>query len=149
MRSALQSEAQTEDRKSLRTGSDLEKRFPLAMALYGILALLVWFTMDAGKVIAMGTPRELKERSAGKSTIEITCADDLRTRTIPEFPDATQTRLSDDGRSLSVSSTRAARTLVEIVKWVDAQGIALEDVHLARPTLEDVFIELTGKRLRE
>ena len=46
-------------------------------------------------------------------------------------------------------SKRPARTLVEIVKWVDAQGIGLEDVHLARPTLEDVFIELTGKRLRE
>ncbi len=105
--------------------------------------------VDAGKVIAIGTPRELKERSAGKSTIDITCADDLRSRRIPDFPDATQTRVSDDGHSMSVSSTRAARTLVEIVKWVDAQGIVLEDVHLARPTLEDVFIELTGKKLRE
>ena len=52
-------------------------------------------------------------------------------------------------RRLTVASTRPARTLVEIVKWVDAQGIGLEDVRLARPTLEDVFIELTGKRLRE
>jgi hypothetical protein len=36
-----------------------------------------------------------------------------------------------------------------MVKWIDAQGIELEDVHLTRPTLEDVFIELTGKKLRE
>jgi hypothetical protein len=36
-----------------------------------------------------------------------------------------------------------------MVKWTDAQGIELDDVRLNRPTLEDVFIELTGKRLRE
>ena len=68
---------------------------------------------------------------------------------LPAWPETTQTRLSEDGRHLTVASNRPARTLVEIVKWVDAQGIGLEDVHLARPTLEDVFIELTGKRLRE
>ena len=36
-----------------------------------------------------------------------------------------------------------------MVKWIDAQGLELEDVHLKRPTLEDVFIELTGKKLRD
>ena len=37
----------------------------------------------------------------------------------------------------------------DLIRWIDAQGIELEDVHLKRPTLEDVFIELTGKRLRD
>jgi ABC-2 type transport system ATP-binding protein len=105
--------------------------------------------VDQGKVIAIGTPRELQERSAGKSTIEIVCGETLHGRAIPDWPDATQTQLSGDGLRLTVSSNRPARTLVEIVKWVDARGIGFEDVHLARPTLEDVFIELTGKRLRE
>jgi ABC-2 type transport system ATP-binding protein len=105
--------------------------------------------VDAGKVIAIGTPRELQDRSAGKSTIEIVCVETLQGRELPEWPEATQTTLSEDGRHLTVASKRPARTLVEIVKWVDAQGIGLEDVHLARPTLEDVFIELTGKKLRE
>jgi ABC-2 type transport system ATP-binding protein len=57
--------------------------------------------------------------------------------------------LGDDKRHLTVTSEKPARTLVEIVKWVDGQGLGLEDVHLSRPTLEDVFIELTGKRLRD
>ena len=39
--------------------------------------------------------------------------------------------------------------LVEMVKWVDSNGFELDDVHLSRPTLEDVFIELTGKKLRD
>jgi hypothetical protein len=43
-----------------RTGSDLEKRFPLALAIYAVLAALVWFTMDAGKVLVMGRPVELR-----------------------------------------------------------------------------------------
>jgi ABC-2 type transport system ATP-binding protein len=38
---------------------------------------------------------------------------------------------------------------VELIRWIDVRGLELEDVHLSRPTLEDVFIELTGKRLRD
>jgi ABC-2 type transport system ATP-binding protein len=105
--------------------------------------------VDAGKIIAIGTPRELQDQSAGKSTIEIVCDRALMESEMPAWPEATSTKLSDGGRRLTVASSKPARTLVEIVKWVDSQGIGLEDVHLKRPTLEDVFIELTGKRLRE
>jgi ABC-2 type transport system ATP-binding protein len=105
--------------------------------------------VDAGKIIAIGTPRELQDRSAGKSTIEITTEQQIDAALMPAWVDALSTKLSDDGRHLTVASARPARTLVEIVKWVDQQGIGLEDVYLKRPTLEDVFIELTGKRLRE
>jgi hypothetical protein len=43
-----------------RSGSDLEKRYPVALALYAVLAVLVWFTMDAGKVLVWGKPVELR-----------------------------------------------------------------------------------------
>ena len=43
----------------------------------------------------------------------------------------------------------SGRTIVDLVKWIDQLGIELVDIHLKRPTLEDVFIELTGKRLRD
>jgi len=105
--------------------------------------------IDAGRIIAIGTPRELQENSAGKSTIEIVCETPLTGLAMPAWPEATHTKQSENGRQLTVASLKPARTLVEIVKWVDAQGIGLEDVRLKRPTLEDVFIELTGKRLRE
>jgi ABC-2 type transport system ATP-binding protein len=105
--------------------------------------------VDAGKIIAIGTPRELQDQSAGRSSIEIVCERPLTGLVLPQWPEATQTKLSADGFHLTVTSTRPARTLVDIVKWVDGQGIGLEDVRLKRPTLEDVFIELTGKRLRE
>jgi hypothetical protein len=49
------------DRESLkRTGSDLDKRFPVALALYAALAVLVWFTMGDGTVLVMGKPVEMR-----------------------------------------------------------------------------------------
>jgi len=38
---------------------------------------------------------------------------------------------------------------VGLVKWIDQQGLELTDVSLMQPSLEDVFIELTGKSLRQ
>jgi ABC-2 type transport system ATP-binding protein len=48
-----------------------------------------------------------------------------------------------------VKSASPARTIADLLKWIDSEGLQLTDIHLKRPTLEDVFIELTGKRLRE
>ena len=68
MRSELESEArsdreaveETERDRATRSGSDLEKRYPVALALYAALAALVWFTMDAGKVMVYGKPVDLR-----------------------------------------------------------------------------------------
>jgi hypothetical protein len=43
-----------------RSGSDLERRYPLALGLYAVLAVLVWFTMDVGKVMVHGKPVDLR-----------------------------------------------------------------------------------------
>jgi len=105
--------------------------------------------MDAGRIIAIGTPRELQERTLGQSTIEVSWDRALTKDQIPQWTDAVNCTLKEDGRSIVVTSARHARTLVEIVKWIDQSGLEIEDVHLKRPTLEDVYIELTGKKLRE
>jgi len=105
--------------------------------------------IDAGKIVAIGSPRELQEKSANQSAIEITLAQPWRGDALPEWSGATGTTWTDDCRHMKVTSDRAARTLVDVVKWIDAQGLELEDVRLNRPTLEDVFIELTGKQLRD
>ena len=104
--------------------------------------------IDAGKIIAIGTPRELKERSSGQSTIDIRC-DRAIPAQLPAWPEVTRSSTSHNGEALTLVSSKPARTLVELVKWVDSLGLELLDVNLTRPTLEDVFIELTGKKLRE
>jgi len=105
--------------------------------------------IDDGIIIAIGSPRELQEKSATQSSIEISLGAPLPAGEMPVWPDTIRAILSDDRRQLSVSSSRPPKTLVELVKWIDAQGLELADVHLNRPTLEDVFIELTGKKLRD
>jgi len=105
--------------------------------------------MDEGKIIAMGTPLELQKKSLEQSRIQIMVAQPLESGSLPAWPDAVDSKLDQDGRTLTVYSTRPARTLFEIMKWLDQQGLQLEDVHLKRPTLEDVFVELTGKKLRD
>jgi ABC-2 type transport system ATP-binding protein len=105
--------------------------------------------MDEGKIVAMGTPRELQQRSRSQSLIQITSGQPLNGTVLPPWPEAVSTTLGEDGRTMTVYSTRPARTLFEIMKWLDHQGMQLEDVHLKKPTLEDVFVELTGKQLRD
>ena len=105
--------------------------------------------MDDGRIVAIGTPRELQERTLGQSTIEMSWDRPVARDAIPQWAEAVTSTLSEGGRGMVVISSRPARTLVEMVKWVDQAGLEIEDVRLKRPTLEDVYIELTGKRLRE
>ncbi len=105
--------------------------------------------MDDGVIIAIGSPRELQEKSATQSSVEISLGQPFPPGDLPAWPEAVRAVVSEDRRTLTVSSSKAAKTLVEMIKSIDAQGLEITDVHLKRPTLEDVFIELTGKRLRE
>src|SRR4051794_17279971 len=104
--------------------------------------------IDAGQIIAAGSPRELQAKSANQAAIEIVLGQPWQGE-LPTWPHAIRSTLGPDGRQLNVTSDKPAQTLVEIVKWIDAQRLELEDVHLKRPTLEDVFIELTGNKLRD
>ncbi|HEV8131622.1 MAG TPA: ABC transporter ATP-binding protein [Acidobacteriota bacterium] len=105
--------------------------------------------IDGGKIIAIGTPQEIQARTSGRSIIEIRCEQPLPGAEPPAWTDAEKVTIGEGRRAITVVSARPARTLVEMVKWIDQQGIDLSDVHLKRPSLEDVFIELTGRSLRE
>jgi len=104
--------------------------------------------IDQGKIVALGSPRELQERVFGQSRIEVVTAQPMLGE-LPTFEAVAKQALSDDCKTLVVHSTRPARTLPDLIKWIDQKGFELEDIHLKRPTLEDVFIELTGKKLRD
>ncbi len=104
--------------------------------------------IDDGRIIAMGTPKEIRSQTMGHSYIEIHSERDLP-ENLPSFDSAEKINVGADKRNLIVHSTHPARALVELVKWMDQHGVELSDVHLKHPTLEDVFIEMTGRRLRD
>jgi len=106
--------------------------------------------VDEGRIIALGSPREIQARTLGHSRLEVTTD-----RPVPpgdpaaEAFQAEKIVVSEDRTKVTVLAAHPARAVAELVKWIDQQGLELADIHLKRPTLEDVFIELTGKRLRE
>jgi ABC-2 type transport system ATP-binding protein len=105
--------------------------------------------VDHGKIIERGTPREIQQRTLGHSRIEVKTEHAVPPDGPPGFEGAEKVLLSEDRRELTLYSPVPARTLTDVVKWIDQKGLGLEDIHLKRPTLEDVFIELTGRKLRE
>ena len=104
--------------------------------------------MDEGRIIALDTPAKLQQQSRAASTIAVTCDKPIPAQR-PDWAEAIETILDASGRTMTVVSRRPATTLVDLIKWIDQSGLELIDVHLKKPTLEDVFIEMTGKRLRE
>jgi ABC-2 type transport system ATP-binding protein len=105
--------------------------------------------IDEGQIIEIGTPREIQQRTLGTSMIEIQCEQPVPATDLPAFLNGEKHEFSPDRKSLTVHCAHPARAIVDLVKWIDQLGIELADIHLKRPTLEDVFIQLTGKRLRE
>ncbi len=103
--------------------------------------------VDHGKVIALGTPRELKQRSAGTTRIEVRLAKPDTDGSLRQLEGVTDCRVVDG--SYVLHSSRPPQTIVSLVKHLEAEGNELASLEIAAPSLEDVFLELTGRRLRD
>src|SRR6185437_4684717 len=95
--------------------------------------------VDEGKIVAAGTPREIQDRTLANATIEIECAQPVATE-LPVWTEAEKASCDEKRTRLFVTSRRPARTVVEIVKWLDETGNELADIRIQRPSLEDAFI---------
>ena len=106
--------------------------------------------MDHGKILALDTPATLK-RSVGADTIVSVKAagepDRLEDAFRTGLDGLTRTRIIEGGIELQVRG--ADRLVPRVVEAAEAAGVALADLSVAEPTLETVFIGLTGKDLRD
>jgi ABC-2 type transport system ATP-binding protein len=106
--------------------------------------------IDHGRMLALDTPAALT-RSIGAATIVTVKASGdgatLAAALAERIPAVTRTRVIDRGVELQVTS--AERIVPLVVDAAEAAGFELADLAVASPTLEDVFISLTGKELRE
>lgn len=105
--------------------------------------------IDAGKIIEEGPPRDIQRRVLGHTVVEITTNAPIPIDKLPEKVRNEKYILRSDGHIFAMQSETPAALIVELVKFVEANSLVLEDISMKRPTLEDVFIELTGKHLRE
>jgi ABC-2 type transport system ATP-binding protein len=103
--------------------------------------------VDHGKVIALGTPRELKERSGSVTRITVRLARPENNGALNILEGVTECRTESDDYLLY--STRVPRTIVALVKHLEEQSNELVSLEISAPSLEDIFLELTGRRLRD
>jgi ABC-2 type transport system ATP-binding protein len=103
--------------------------------------------VDRGKIIAEGTPRELKQRSGNTTRIEVRLSQPPKDGALKTLDGVTDAREFDGVYVLH--SSRPPQTIVSLVKHLESEGSDLQSLEMFSPSLEDVFIELTGRRLRE
>ncbi len=104
--------------------------------------------IDSGSIIAEGTVDELKKRT-GSGYCEIVPKDPadlpaIATALTPMLPEEARAAMSLAADRLTVPAFDGANTLVEAIRLLDHAGIALTDVALRRPSLDDVFFALTS-----
>jgi ABC-2 type transport system ATP-binding protein len=105
--------------------------------------------IDSGRVVADGTPEQLKSTLGGdridlvlRDADELAAAAAIVARVAGHEPD------TDPGtRRISAPVRDRVTALTEVVRALDAAGVAAEDIGLRRPTLDEVFLRLTGHRV--
>jgi ABC-2 type transport system ATP-binding protein len=108
--------------------------------------------IDHGRSIAEGSADQLKAQVGGER-VEVVLAkpDDLPAgrALLAELAEGGSVEVDDHTRRLTAPVTGGAAVLTEALRRLDAADIALHDVALRRPTLDDVFLTLTGHRTEE
>jgi ABC-2 type transport system ATP-binding protein len=106
--------------------------------------------MDAGKILATGTVRELLSDSPSRTRIVLTVSAGEEERLhslVQDLPGDAEVQGS--GQELHLLASKPAELLTPLLRAAEAAGVLLQGVQLIQPSLEDVFLELTGKALRE
>ncbi len=102
--------------------------------------------IDGGTVIAEGTAEELKHR-LGNTIIEVRLADAGASQAARARLEAVgAAEVLDDGRTVALTVGDAGRAVLEVVRTLDSAGLTPEWLTVREPTLDDVFLQLTGHK---
>ncbi len=105
--------------------------------------------LDKGKILASGTSDELKElaRIEEKVTVEVKDLEEKYIEQIRELKNVDE--VTYDGNILLITYKKGKNNLVELMDYLKKESISYNKIYSERPTLNDVFLELTGKELRD
>jgi ABC-2 type transport system ATP-binding protein len=103
--------------------------------------------IDHGRVIAEGTPADLKA-GLGGTVIDITLADPAAAvRATAPLADRLGLSPRVDGSSVELTVDDGARALVDVLRTLDTAGLSPTGLAVREPSLDDVFLTLTGQHL--
>ncbi len=103
--------------------------------------------IDGGRVIAQGTPGELKSR-VGADMVELHTADVAtmeRAAAVLGALGVAEPQTDASTRRCSLAAPGGAKLLPAVVRALDDAAVEVEDISLRRPTLDEVFLALTGQ----
>ncbi|NED95261.1 ATP-binding cassette domain-containing protein [Phytoactinopolyspora alkaliphila] len=107
--------------------------------------------IDQGRIIAEGTADELKAKVGGER-IEVVVHDpEALSRAVDVLQRGSdgQCVVDEHTRRLTVPTATGSKGLIQVIRDLDEQNIEIDDIALRRPTLDDVFLELTGHHPEE
>jgi ABC-2 type transport system ATP-binding protein len=104
--------------------------------------------IDHGKIVAEGSPNELKRRISGDVVMIDVGKDVERAKTALAEHDGIRD-ITADGSTLRLTVEHSDQALPGLLRALDAEGVGLASIALHRPTLDDVFLTLTGRSLRD
>ncbi len=104
--------------------------------------------IDHGKIVAEGTADELKARQGG-DVLELHLEDrNMLPQATAMIADiGVSAPIVDDAGMISLPVKERTKSLLEVLRRLDGAGIVLADVALRRPTLDEIFLDLTGNRV--
>jgi ABC-2 type transport system ATP-binding protein len=106
--------------------------------------------IDTGKVIARGTSDALKKQVGGERLeVVVESAQIARTLEIVAAISGVKPALDEGLRQISAPVSTGTKALLDVLKSLDEAGIHALDVGLKRPSLDDVFLSLTGHAAEE
>jgi ABC-2 type transport system ATP-binding protein len=103
--------------------------------------------VDHGQVIALGTPRDLINSLHAANVIEFACEPDLAEDVLRGIPGVTEQRRHGPNWRLAVGAL--TESVPALLSTIERSGSRLQNLSTHRATLEDLFVSLTGRALRE
>jgi ABC-2 type transport system ATP-binding protein len=103
--------------------------------------------IDRGQLVALGTPRELIARSGHGTRIEVRLAKAVGLDRLKLIEGVNDCHEADGAYILHAQP--AAMAVAGLVRFLESDGNALVDLHIAQLSLEDVFVEMTGRRMED
>ncbi len=101
-----------------------------------------------GKIVALNTPTGLIHNLPTPYQIKLVSSALLSPEELGHF-DAVKEVVAAGDNTYFLTSTDASRSLPALLSWVQQKGITLEHIEVIPSTLEDVFLALTGRQLRD
>ena len=105
--------------------------------------------MDAGRIMALDTPSGLLLRIERPYSVKLSTARELSPQEVEALRPSPEDELTANGASCELRVKDASQTMAHVLEWASDSGITLEHLEVVPSTLEDVFLELTGKELRD